>query len=114
MNKILFLSLLFSSSVIANVHYATGKIADIVVGDDIAGKAVIYIENFSEANTCPKFTAKNLVIASLPESKYSDSLFSAALMAYASNKEVKIRVDETKRDANGWCEITQLRVNKNF
>ena len=82
---------------------------------DLAGKAIFYIEGFKEAGDCPVHSvAGGLVIISVPESEDFSAIFSMALMAYSSGKEVKISIDDSQKDALGRCNLTMFRLNKNF
>jgi len=102
-----WMSFLFSYSGI-------GKVEDILIRGSLDAFAIIYIKGFSSAGECSKYDSKDLVILSVKNDEYAQSIYSMALAAHMADKTIKIVVDDNMTDKNGNCVIKDIRLNPSF
>ena len=113
--KFIFTFLILLSPMAYSAPYSgEGKIEDILIRRSLDAFAIIYVNGFSTAGSCPKYGAKDLVILSLKNDEYAQAIYSMALAARMGDKPVKIIVDDSGTDGNGNCVIKDIRLNTSF
>lgn len=113
MKKILLsLALMGASFAQGESFAASGMVRDILVRNSMDGFALVYLEDFKSAGTCP--THRGYVIPVIDDNEKAKSFYSMALSAYAASKPIHLKVDDSKVKPNGWCIIQDMRLNKDM
>lgn len=107
--------LVFVSSVSYSADYrGAGKVEDILIRGALDAFAIIYVEGFSSAGSCPTYASKDRVVLAVKNDEHSEAIYGMALAAYMAGKPVKIVVNDSIKDANGNCLIKDIRLNSNY
>ena len=115
-NILTALLLTISTNTFSGTYSASGKIEDILIPKDIiTDLAIIYIQNLTDAGTCKKYSAKNMVITTIEQNEKGKAMLSLALSAYMAGKEVAVEVNDTDiDDIRGYCRLQRIRINTQF
>jgi hypothetical protein len=93
----------------------SGTVSDIYISRDANDQlAVLYITGLKTAGKCKVSKSTGLVIVRILNSDQGRSMYSAALEAYMAGMEIKVRLDDGKRDSMGVCYVEEFRLNKSF
>ncbi|WP_054114312.1 hypothetical protein [Marinagarivorans algicola] len=114
MKFIISFLVLLSPIVYSAPYSGSGKIEDILIRGSLDAFAIIYMNGFSSAGGCQKHGSKDLVILSVKNDEHAQSMYSMALAAYMADKSIKIVVDDSRTDSNGFCVIKDIRLNPRF
>lgn len=106
--------LIFSEACFSGNYFGSGKVVDILVRRSLASRAIVYVEGFSDAGNCSKYTSKDLVVLSIKDDEDANNIFSMALAAHMSGKSIKVKVNDGITDADGNCVISDIRFNSQF
>ena len=110
---ITLLALVSSTSYSAN-YSGAGKVEDILIRGALDAFAIVYIEGFSSAGSCPTYASKDRVVLAVKNDEHSEAIYGMALAAHMAGKSVKITVNDSIKDANGNCLIKDIRLNSSY
>ncbi len=106
---------LASSAANSATFDVSGTVSDIYISSITNDQlAVLYITGLTTAGKCKVSKSTGLVVVRILNTDQGRAMYRAALEAYMAGKEIKIRLDDGKRDSKGVCYVEELRLNKNF
>lgn len=106
---------LASSAANSSTFDVSGTVADIYISSIATDQlAVLYITGLKTAGKCKVSKSTGLVVGRILNTDQGRSMYRAALEAYMAGQEIKIRLDDGKRDSEGVCYVEEFRLNKNF
>lgn len=112
---IIFLVFIASTNAQSANFTKAGSVADLLVTTvGTSDMAIMYLDGFSSAGNCAVSSSKNLVILTLPDSEKGKLMFSMALSAFVAGQPIKIILDDSNQDSNGYCRVEWLRLNTDF